>query len=74
VDILANILLATRFQLATQSREDNAMYLRNPPRALGGFRGAFDNYEVRIDYVQHNISALLGLREILLEKAAAASQ
>lgn len=69
-DILANILLATPFQLATQIREENMMYLRNPARALGGFRGAFDNYEIRIDYLQHNISALLGLREILLEKAA----
>ena len=73
-DILANILLATRFQLATQIRDENTMYLRTPSRALGGFRGALDNYEIRIDFVQHNISAFLGLREILLEKAAAASQ
>jgi len=72
-EILANILLATRFQLATQIREENMLYLRNPTRALGGFRGAFDNYEIRIDYVQHNISALLGLREILLDKVADAS-
>jgi hypothetical protein len=72
-EILANILRATRFQLATQIREENLMYLRNPGRALGGFRGAFDNYEIRIDYVQHNISALLGLREILLAKAPPAS-
>ncbi len=68
-EMLANICLATRFQLATQIREENMMYLPNPRRALGGFRGAFDNYEIRIDYVQHNISALLGLREILLAKA-----
>jgi hypothetical protein len=65
-EILENIVQATRFQLATQVREENTMYLRNPGRALGGFRGALDNYEIRIDYVQHNISALLGLREILL--------
>ena len=32
-------------------------------------RGPFDNCEIRIDYVQHNISALLGLREILLAQA-----
>ena len=69
-EILASIRLATRFQLATQIREESMMYLGNPTRALGGFRGAFDNYEIRIDYVQHNISALLGLREILLDKAA----
>lgn len=73
-DILSNILLATRFQLATQIREENTMYLRAPGRALGGFRGAFDNYEIRVDYVQHNVSALLGLREILLKRAAADSQ
>ena len=73
-EILASILLATRFQLATQIREENMMYLRDPGRALGGFRGAFDNYEIRIDYVQHNISALLGLREILLAQAPPVSR
>ncbi|MEE8526562.1 MAG: hypothetical protein V3T72_21715 [Thermoanaerobaculia bacterium] len=32
------------------------------------------NYEIRIDYVQHNISALLLLRRILLEQPAKASR
>ncbi len=30
-----------------------------PARALGGFSGELYGYDVRIDYVQHNLSALL---------------
>jgi hypothetical protein len=43
------------------------MYLPNPPRALGGFHTSLTDYEIRIDYVQHNISSLLGLYRALGE-------
>ncbi len=43
------------------------MYLRDPRRALGGFHRSLTNYEIRIDYVQHNISAILGLMRIMAE-------
>lgn len=59
--------LAARFQLRTQFRPETAMYLRSPWRALGGFHRSLTDYEVRIDYVQHNISALLGYRRILAD-------
>lgn len=48
-----------RYQLATQIMPESALYLPNPQRALGGFRASFTNYEVRIDYVQHNASAII---------------
>ncbi len=67
-DILAAIELGIRFQLQTQFRPESALYLPNPRRALGGFHRSLTNYEIRNDYVQHNISSLLALRRILLEQ------
>jgi hypothetical protein len=52
---------AIRFQLSTQLREERAFYLPRPARALGGFSRGLEHLEVRIDYVQHNISAMLAL-------------
>lgn len=57
--------LAVRFQLLTQLRPESAMYLPDPPRAIGGFRNSLTDYDIRIDYVQHNISALLALHDVL---------
>ena len=47
------------FQLQTQFRPENAMYLPYPNQAVGGFRGSFIENTIRIDYVQHNLSAIL---------------
>ncbi len=41
------------------------MHFDAPQRALGAFHRSLTNDEIRIDYVQHNISALLGLWRIL---------
>lgn len=54
-----------RFQLVTQFRPESVMYLPDPDRALGGFREGLTGYEIRIDFVQHNVSAMLGFLEIL---------
>ena len=59
--ILKAIRLGIAFQLQTQFRPESALYLKNPQRALGGFHRSLTNFEIRIDYVQHNISSLLGL-------------
>ncbi len=67
-DLLEGLELGVRFQLQTQFRPESALYLPDPRRALGGFRRSLTHYEVRIDYVQHNVSALLLLRRILLEQ------
>ncbi len=63
--ILAAVLLGVAVQLGTQLDAVRAMYLANPPKARGGFTRSYDNFEVRIDYVQHNISALLALIDAL---------
>lgn len=72
-EILAALKRGVRFQLQTQLLPETALYLPDPARVLGWFRRSLTNYEIRIDYVQHNISALLLLRRILLEEAAAAA-
>jgi hypothetical protein len=56
------------FQLATQITEENACYFPDPQRSLGGFRKSLTDNEIRIDYVQHNLSALIGYLRILREK------
>jgi len=65
-DILDAIKLGVRFQLQTQFGPESVMYLPCPQRSLGGFHRSLTNLEIRIDYVQHNVSSLLGLRRILL--------
>ncbi len=65
--ILDAIKLGVSFQLQTQFRPDTVLYLPNPQEALGGFRENHRKLDVRIDYVQHNISGLLGLYRIMNE-------
>jgi hypothetical protein len=63
--ILDALRLGVEFQLRTQLGGATAIHMPQPGRALGGFHEALDDYEVRIDYVQHNISSLLALHGIL---------
>jgi hypothetical protein len=62
---LEAVRLGILFQLQTQFGPESALYLPDPDRALGGFHDGLEDYEVRIDYVQHNISGLLGYHQIL---------
>ncbi len=64
-EILEAVRLGVEFQLQLQFRPESALYLPNPPRALGGFPRSLTNFEIRIDYVQHNLSSLLALGRIL---------
>ncbi len=58
------LALLVTFQLKCQLTAENSFYLPAPQRARGGFRRGLEGGEVRIDYVQHNLSSLLGLRSI----------
>lgn len=58
---------AIGFQLRTQYTELTTMYLTVREKAYGGFRGSINTHEIRIDYVQHNLSALLALYQIMKE-------
>ena len=62
--LLAALKSSGRFQMAHQFMEDDAGWLPAPELAAGGFRASLSSTRVRIDYVQHNISALLGLAQV----------
>ncbi len=64
--IMEAVRYGVAFQLQTQFTPERVMYLNNPQYTLGGFSRDMDNYEIRIDYVQHNLSSLVELREALL--------
>ena len=53
------------FQLAQQFTGRNNASLPNPRRAAGGFFEGPASMRIRIDFVQHNISSLLGIGEVL---------
>ena len=63
--MLEAIRLGADFLLQMQFRPESVMYFEVPQRGLGGFRGSLTDTAVRIDYVQHTLSALLGLYRIL---------
>jgi len=65
--IMTTIQNAIRFQLQTQFQPESVMYLADPQRALGGFHRSLTNFEIRNDYVQHNVSALLCTARLLGE-------
>jgi hypothetical protein len=58
-------LVAARFSLSQQFRPRNSYFLPEPARARGGFRGTPIDGAIRIDYVQHNVTGLLGVLGIL---------
>ena len=60
------------FQLRTQYTELTTMYLAVREKAYGGFRGSINTHEIRIDYVQHNLSSLLALYQIMIGSRSAA--
>jgi hypothetical protein len=57
------------FQLRNQFWGPNSYYLPNPQRSSGGFRVKQDFAEVRNDHVQHNLSGLFGLLDLLDDSA-----
>lgn len=55
------------FTLRTQFTGEKITALQANPKGVGGFHRSLNNYNIRIDYVQHNISALLGFSHLLRE-------
>jgi hypothetical protein len=50
-----------QFQLRVQFTEENTELFPRPDRAIGGWGQNAADASIRIDYVQHNISGLIGL-------------
>ncbi len=62
--LLEALRMGVEFQLQTQLRVERVIYFDDPAAALGGFTESLTDREVRIDYVQHNLSSLLALYAI----------
>ena len=63
--ILSAIRRGVAFQLHSQFRPESVLYARDPQRTMGAFHRSLTTHEIRIDYVQHSMSAMLALREII---------
>jgi hypothetical protein len=63
--IAAALRSTARFQLSRQYTAATSNGLPNPGRVRGAFREGQNAGLIRIDFVQHNISALLGIAEIV---------
>lgn len=65
--IAAALKASARFQLTQQFTSENNASARNPARAAGGFFEGSTEPWVRIDFVQHNISSLLGVAQLIAD-------
>lgn len=72
--VLAGIRRGTPFQRETQYRPESSLHFADPQRIRGAFFGGLYDSSVRNDYIQHNISALLGLRCLMNGQAALREQ
>jgi hypothetical protein len=54
-----------RFTRAQQLDAESAFFARDPARVIGGVREGLFVYDIRIDYVQHSMSAWLHLARLL---------
>jgi hypothetical protein len=64
-EYLAAIQRTVPHLLPMQYDADNGFFLDDPAAVAGAMRGGLDDAEIRIDYVQHHISAMLGLAGLL---------
>jgi hypothetical protein len=62
-------LAVARTMLAAQFDADTGYWLKNPAKAGGGVRESLFVHDIRIDYVQHAMSAWLHLARILRDPA-----
>jgi hypothetical protein len=57
--------LSIRYQLQNQYQPEEAMFMRNPQRILGGFHNSILSTDLRNDYTQHNLCSLLCLKHAM---------
>jgi len=70
-DIAGGVALAVDFIRSMQFGEGSDPKVRNPSRAAGGIRSGIRKPTIRIDYVQHFMSAVLSARAVLQSYEAA---
>jgi len=62
------VLRATSFILSQQITPTNALFTRDPAKAIGGFRSTAGDLTIRMDVNQHAIAALLETAALLRRK------
>ncbi len=66
---IEDLLLETvRHEMLSQIDPDMSFWMPNPAVAFGGFTGGLLDMDIRNDFVQHNMSSLLGLERHLLRR------
>jgi len=66
---IEELLLETvRHEMLSQYDPDMCFWMKNRPKAFGGWNGGLLDMDVRNDFVQHNMSALIGAERHLLRK------
>jgi hypothetical protein len=68
-DVADGLERGTRFLLQAQYLPGLAVDVLKPRRVEGAFRGSLTEHTIRIDYVQHAISAMVLYREILTRRS-----
>ncbi|HEX8183178.1 MAG TPA: hypothetical protein VF747_00455 [Blastocatellia bacterium] len=63
--IASALKASVRFQISQQFDKNNGLSLPAPDKAAGGFRQSISSTRIRIDFVQHNISSLVGVADAL---------
>ena len=58
-----------RHEMLSQYTPDMTFWIKNRPKAFGGWNGGLLDMEIRNDFVQHNMSSLIGLERHLRRKA-----
>ena len=67
---IEELLIETaRHEMLSQYDPDMCFWMSNRPKAFGGFNGGLLDMDVRNDFVQHNMSSLLGLERHLQRKS-----
>ncbi len=67
---IEDLLMETvRHEMLSQYDPDMSYWMKNPAKAFGGWNGGLLDTDVRNDFVQHNMSSLLGAERHLLRRA-----
>ena len=67
-DMMDTMTYAIQFQLQEQFRPERAMYMKDPRFVLGGFHNSLTKLDMRNDYTQHNLCAILCMARALKER------
>lgn len=67
--IFDSVILAIRYQLQAQFQPENALYMRDPKRIIGGFHESIIDTEMRLDHTYHNLGSLLCTADMISSRS-----